>query len=76
MKKTDQGKTRIEEADRRGDKYFEMLGEKLAEEEQGGKRAKVKKQKGEDEVSQGVAPSLFCISLPLSLLVSLASLPF
>ena len=31
MKTTEQGRKMIEEADERGDKFFEMLGEKVAE---------------------------------------------
>ncbi len=44
---TEQGKKRIEESDNRVDKYFEMLGEKVAEVERArsGRRSRIAKAK-------------------------------
>ena len=52
MKTTEQGRKMIEEADKRGDKYFEMLGEKVAEGERGVKRSKIEEHKCGDEAPQ------------------------
>ena len=49
MKTTEQGRKRIEAAGKRGDKYLEMLGEKVAKDEQDAKR----RRRAENLVQQG-----------------------
>ena len=58
MGKTEAGKRRIEEAERRGDKYFERLGEKITEIEAEAKRARVERRRadeGRGDPEQGAA---------------------